>query len=283
MASSGIAALLLDGGRTAHSRFRIPINIHERSYCHIKVTDQLAKLIINCKVIIWDEAVMGHKHIFECVDRSFRDIMGSIDKKYESIVFGGKVMLLGGDFRQILPVVNHGSRADIVRACIKNSFLWNYVNQLKLTKNMRLISNSSDDKSIVEYDKFLIRIGDGKESTNQYGTYSDCISIPDNMLIKIKKEQLIESVWPELQDKFNDSEYIINRAVLSPKNSYVDTLNDYLTEKFPGELVEYLSATSISSDAESDAPYSTEFVNSLSISSNFFSNFLSFFFLINRH
>jgi PIF1-like helicase len=31
VASSGIAALLLDGGRTAHSRFKIPLNINESS------------------------------------------------------------------------------------------------------------------------------------------------------------------------------------------------------------------------------------------------------------
>jgi hypothetical protein len=32
---SGIAALLIPGGRTAHSRFAIPINIHETSTCEI--------------------------------------------------------------------------------------------------------------------------------------------------------------------------------------------------------------------------------------------------------
>ncbi|KIJ57520.1 hypothetical protein HYDPIDRAFT_64199, partial [Hydnomerulius pinastri MD-312] len=36
VASSGIASLLLSGGRTAHSRFKIPIPIHEGSTCNIK-------------------------------------------------------------------------------------------------------------------------------------------------------------------------------------------------------------------------------------------------------
>lgn len=36
VASSGIASLLLPGGRTAHSRFAIPINIDEDSTCAIK-------------------------------------------------------------------------------------------------------------------------------------------------------------------------------------------------------------------------------------------------------
>jgi DNA replication protein DnaC len=37
VASSGIAALLLPGGRTAHSRFKIPLNLDKYSTCNIKV------------------------------------------------------------------------------------------------------------------------------------------------------------------------------------------------------------------------------------------------------
>lgn len=36
VASSGIAALLLPGGRTVHSRFHIPINVNDESTCEIK-------------------------------------------------------------------------------------------------------------------------------------------------------------------------------------------------------------------------------------------------------
>ena len=85
---------------------------------------------------------MGHKHLFECLNRSLRDIMGSVDSDFEKIMFGGKVVLLGGGFKQILPVIQHGSRNDIIRACLKKSFLWKDIKKLKLTINMR-ISNWS--------------------------------------------------------------------------------------------------------------------------------------------
>ncbi|CAH9110176.1 unnamed protein product, partial [Cuscuta epithymum] len=75
VASSGIASLLLPGGRTAHSRFAIPININEDSTCNIKQGSQLAGLIRACKLIIWDEAPMVHKHCFEALDKSMRDIL----------------------------------------------------------------------------------------------------------------------------------------------------------------------------------------------------------------
>ncbi|CAH9134582.1 unnamed protein product, partial [Cuscuta epithymum] len=46
VASSGIASLLLPGGRTAHSRFAIPISLNEDSTCNIKQGSPLARLIV---------------------------------------------------------------------------------------------------------------------------------------------------------------------------------------------------------------------------------------------
>ncbi|KAI3776977.1 hypothetical protein L1987_46770 [Smallanthus sonchifolius] len=58
VASSGIASLLLSGGRTAHSRFHIPLNLVEDSFCHIKPDSDLARLLKQTSLIIWDEAPM---------------------------------------------------------------------------------------------------------------------------------------------------------------------------------------------------------------------------------
>src|SRR5438045_1073915 len=74
VASSGIAAILLDGGRTSHSRFRIPIDITSESICSISAQSDIAKLIRMTKLIIWDEAPAQHRHCFEAVNRTLRDI-----------------------------------------------------------------------------------------------------------------------------------------------------------------------------------------------------------------
>ncbi|XP_010669868.1 uncharacterized protein LOC104886988 [Beta vulgaris subsp. vulgaris] len=80
VASSGIASLLLPRGRTAHSRFGIPLNVTENSTCaRIRLGLDLAYLLIKTKLIIWDEAPMMHKYCFEALDRSLRDIMGLVD------------------------------------------------------------------------------------------------------------------------------------------------------------------------------------------------------------
>lgn len=124
MASSGIASLLLPGGRTAHSRFKIPINVNEDSTCNIKQGMPLADLIIQYKLIIWDEAPMVTKHCFEALDRSLRDIMQFNNPSSSETPFGGKTVILGGDFRQILPVIPKGTRQDIIFASINSPYLW---------------------------------------------------------------------------------------------------------------------------------------------------------------
>ncbi|XP_070037713.1 uncharacterized protein LOC107782420 isoform X2 [Nicotiana tabacum] len=113
VASSGIASLLLPGGRTAHSRFAIPLNPTEDSTCNIKQGSPLAKLIVKAKLIIWDEAPMMHKYCFEALDQTLRDILRFKDPSNLDQPLGGKTIVLGGDFRQILLVITKGSRYKI--------------------------------------------------------------------------------------------------------------------------------------------------------------------------
>lgn len=100
--SSGIAAILLQGGRTAHSRSKIPINIHSEPYCSIKAQSGLAELIRQAKVILWDVAPMHHRYVAEAVERTLRDIREP-DKP-----FGGVVMVFAGKFFHcyIFPFLN---------------------------------------------------------------------------------------------------------------------------------------------------------------------------------
>lgn len=50
-------------------------------------------------MIIWDEAPMSDRRCFESLDRSLKDVLEN-----NKCHFGGMSMLLGGDFRQTLPV-----------------------------------------------------------------------------------------------------------------------------------------------------------------------------------
>jgi ATP-dependent DNA helicase PIF1 len=76
---------------------------------------------------------MMHKHVFQAVDRTIRDIMGRPD-----VLFGGKMVVLGGHFRQILPVVPRGNRGQIVSASLKRStIIWPHVRVYQLHENMQ--------------------------------------------------------------------------------------------------------------------------------------------------
>ena len=55
---------------------------------------------------------MTKRQNVEALDNSLRDIMGRPN------LFGGKNVVLGGDFRQVLPVVQKGSGAQIVGASL---------------------------------------------------------------------------------------------------------------------------------------------------------------------
>ena len=73
-------------------------------------------------------------------------------------IFGGKMIVFGGDFRQVLPVVPHGTRAETVNASFAKFYLWSKMEILKLTRNMRA---KLDDG----FSKFLLRVGNGVEPT----------------------------------------------------------------------------------------------------------------------
>jgi len=64
--------------------------------------------------------------------------MKAIDPSLEKKPFGGKVVVFGGDFRQILPVVIKGGREDIVGSCLRRSILWKDVKLMTLKTNMCL-------------------------------------------------------------------------------------------------------------------------------------------------
>ncbi|XP_057418385.1 uncharacterized protein LOC130712576 [Lotus japonicus] len=146
VASSGIASLLYPGCRTAYSRFCIPLQTDETTTCNIKQGSLRANLLIRAKLIIWDEAPMLNKIFFEALDRTLRDIMRQEDESNMDKPFGAKVVVLDGDFRQILPVIPKGGKQDIVSATINSSDLWKHCKVLKLTRNTRLSTSGNTTK-----------------------------------------------------------------------------------------------------------------------------------------
>ncbi|XP_074278560.1 uncharacterized protein LOC141602150 [Silene latifolia] len=129
----------------------------------IKPGSDLAELLIRTKLIIWDEAPMTHIYAFEAVDRSLRNVMRFSNDGDTNQPFGGKVVVFGGDFRQVLPVISKGSRSEIVNASLCASNLWSTCKVLKLTKNMRFRGRDSCSElaQIKEFSEWILKVGDG--------------------------------------------------------------------------------------------------------------------------
>ncbi|XP_019149748.1 PREDICTED: ATP-dependent DNA helicase PIF2-like [Ipomoea nil] len=248
VASSGIASLLLPGGRTAHSRFAIPIAVNEDSTCNISQSSHLAQLIMQSKLIIWDEVLMMHKFFFEALDRTMRDIMHTKNPKSLDMTFGGKTVVLGGDFRQILPVIPKGTRQDIVGASINASYLWRSCKVFRLTKNLRLRSLQSDTEvqEIEEFAKWIANIGDGTIGDSLHG---ECeINIPEEFVLPCIEDPIstiVDCIFPMFRSGHSDIQYLKYRAILAPTLDIVDAVNEYMNDYNNAEGKTYLSCDSV--------------------------------------
>jgi len=71
---------------------------------------------------------MAPRYTLEIMDRILRDIMNNY------LPFGGKIVILSGDFRQHLPIKVRGTRNEIVNFSIKFSLIWKHFVNYSLTK-----------------------------------------------------------------------------------------------------------------------------------------------------
>ncbi|TKW30492.2 hypothetical protein SEVIR_2G043401v4 [Setaria viridis] len=195
-------------------------------------TSIMPGLLQTASLIIWDEKSMTKRQVVEALDKSMRDIMDN-----PNLPFGGKTVIFGGDFRQVLPVVQKGTRAHI------------------LVHNMR----AHKDPWFAEY---LLRIGNGIEETNKNGE----ICLPTNICVQHTPDDngldtLIENIYQTDNALLKDPKYITSRAILSTRNDCVDSINLKNIECFQGDEIVYHSFDSVEDDPHNYYP--PEFLNTL--------------------
>ncbi|XP_069965797.1 uncharacterized protein [Bactrocera oleae] len=251
VASSGIAATLLPGGKTAHSMFKIPIEvIHmENPVCGISKNSYKAKVLQDCVFVVWDECTMANKVSIEAVNRTMKDLRNN------NQLFGGVVFLFAGDFRQTLPVIAKGTRTDEVNACLKRSVLWNNIEKLHLKENMRAQSSGA------EFCKILLDIGEGKYP--EINSNHD-IEIPSALCHVVADTQtLISDIYDDIHNLISkEDSWLCERSILAPRNDRVSLLNTLIMEKIPGNSTTYLSINTIC-QSEQAVHYPVEFLNSI--------------------
>ncbi|XP_016194842.1 ATP-dependent DNA helicase PIF2-like [Arachis ipaensis] len=236
IASSGIAYLLLSDGRMAHSRFKIPLNIIEDSICNIKPGSSQAMLLLKAKLIIWDETPMVSRYYYEALDKCLGNFMRFSLTYNKDLPFGGKVVVLSGDLRQILPVISRGSRQDIIHSTVNSSYLWKFCQVLKLTKNMRLSIGTtvSDQDETEQFSEWLLKVCDGLICDNMNGESEICL--PGDIVISSSDQpfdDLVHFSYPNILDNMSSKDFFKERTILAPTLDIVKEVNNHLMAIIP--------------------------------------------------
>ncbi|XP_025409114.1 uncharacterized protein LOC112682657 [Sipha flava] len=214
----------------------------------------MATVLQKSAIIIWDECTMTHKHSLEAFHRTMQDLKGNHK------LFGGTVILLSGDFRQTLPVIPHSTFADEINACLKQSFLWTSVETLRLTMNMRV--QLQNDPTAQVFSKQLLDIGNGEIELHQNTQY---IKLPDIFCTVVEtRNELIESVFPDILNYYLDHNWLCNRAILAARNVDVNEINFHIQQILPGDLMSFKSIDTVIDENEI-VNFPTEFLNSLDL------------------
>jgi len=177
---------------------------------------------------------MASRYHIECVDKGMRDLT-QINK-----VFGGKIFIFAGDFRQIPPIVPDGGRQDVLRACIKSSTFWKDIKVHHLSISQRCKGDQS-------YADFIMQVGNG-EAPHVTDHAPPLIALSHIEYVE-SLDDLTEFVYPS--DVISDPEQCCRRAILSGTNRNIADINSFVLDKLPGEAFHLLSADSVSLSEDS--------------------------------
>uniref|UniRef100_A0A183CL31 ATP-dependent DNA helicase n=1 Tax=Globodera pallida TaxID=36090 RepID=A0A183CL31_GLOPA len=236
-ASTGIAALLLIGGATAHRLFSVPNDACDDTPPRLAFESAGANKLRSAELFIIDEISMLSNKVLRYIDRLLRDVCAT------NKPFGGKTIVLGGDWKQLAPVVEQGTRDDQLQESIKMDKLFKeHFEQLHLSINMR---TAPDQRALCEW---LHIIGNGLHqagANRQQDRHPLKLHIPTELLVNTL-EEIIDFCFPAalFTDPIQHAELIKYSVILSPTNADVQAINDKAMERMAGAPMIYLSIDS---------------------------------------
>ena len=260
VASTGIAAIQLSGGKTVHTGFKVPIDTSQTSSgptpLPIHRNSALGKLIIeDLNVIVWDEATMIHRDIFESLEMTLREL------RNDPRPFGGVSVLLAGDFRQTMPVVKGATRSVITTTSILHSHIFRNFDEALLGVNVRVEQCRDADPErgalLDEWARSLLLIGNGlcidrsDDPAEDFVSYLPPIvqTVPvhdsDGVTAMITHTfgdltDISKSITSHFDDDLPVQELMANdvlrSAILCPKHESVDMINQRCLDMWDGDL-----------------------------------------------
>ncbi|GJY90567.1 DNA helicase [Tanacetum coccineum] len=163
--------------------------------CHLNNDSLQGYTLYEIEVILnnYDEAPMNDRRCFEVLDRTLRDILNK-----PSSLFGGKSVLLGGDFWKTLLVKKGTSKMEVIASCICDSQLWSSFKIFTLEKNMRLSRPYIilEERSMVNlFASWLLDVGDRKvgQPAEEHPENTSWIDIPPSYCMPLEDQDVINS------------------------------------------------------------------------------------------
>uniref|UniRef100_A0A183CD57 ATP-dependent DNA helicase n=1 Tax=Globodera pallida TaxID=36090 RepID=A0A183CD57_GLOPA len=224
-ASTGIAAQLLFEGATLHSKLRVPIDIDDDTTPMLDYESDPAKLLRALELLIIDEISIADKNVINYVDKLLR----SIDVANREKHFGGKIVVFGGDWKQLLPVaecsgalgVDNVNMAYWMSVKTTTWFTNGLVNIHRLTVNMRVTGNQEDYRRTLKTWGTGVTVRTAATDDRRRPYVQLCPS-----LCLSSEDALIEFVFGDaLKDPLANIELLRGAAILCPLNKDTFKLN----------------------------------------------------------
>ncbi|XP_019155250.1 PREDICTED: uncharacterized protein LOC109152127 [Ipomoea nil] len=158
---------------------------------------------------------MMHKHCFEAFDRTMRDLLRFFNPRNSDMTFGGKIVVLGGDFTN----TTFYSKGNQTRySTSKYKF---FLPLEELSSDGNLGSNNDDECKISIAYEFLLEIK------------GDCIP------------EIVDSTFPSYCSGKMDPKDPETQAILAPTLDVVDYVNEYMNGMNEASSKTYLSCDSV--------------------------------------
>ena len=244
-ATTGVAATLLHEGTTFHSITKAFIEIPSAaSEFNIDISSREATKLRGAKVMIIDEAGAMNKVLLDSLDLTLKAVCSSTKP------FGGKIIILGGDFRQLLPVVQRGNQYDVQNACLVKADCWEQVRVHHLKQNHRKCLGEAASEENESYWSKVDAIGLGSGFKVDSGQLQ--ADIPPEVLLDCSSkdtelervDSLIDFVYG-LGSKVKSGskcstnhspDWFKNRRIITAKNADVDMINERVMSRFDGQV-----------------------------------------------
>lgn len=195
-------------------------------------------LLKEASLIIIDEVAMSPAKVFELLDKVLRRIYNA--HQDSDPMFAGKVVLFGGDMRQLGPIASDGQTMHQLH--FRNTAAFEIARKFRLQQNMRTAPDEA------EFAQWLQQIGEGN-TVPIHGPPVGSVFIPANMVVTdYKLETLIDETFGS-----HPAVTGANRAILTPFNRDCFKINSLIVNKMiEGELVQAFSEDTVLDDSSTN-------------------------------